>query len=84
MSHNHVQFVCNQDNHSAVKTTSLFLQCMYLVIYACLDRPLTITPNERIQYFTMSTWACTSAKRGGLLADRRVSVKESESKDDSS
>ena len=27
-SHNH-QFVCNQGNHSAVKTSNLFLHCRY-------------------------------------------------------
>ena len=67
--------------HTSVTALST---CVYLAIFACLDRPLTITPNERIQNFMMSSWACTSAKCEGLLADHRVDVKESESEDDSS
>ena len=44
---------------------------VYLASYLCLFGPTaTVTPNERIQYFTMSTPTCTSAKREGLERER--------------
>ena len=54
--------------HTSVTALSTCV-CIYLTML------VTVTANEHIQNFTMSTWACTSAKREGLLADGRVGVK---------
>ena len=64
--------------------------CIYLSIYACLDRPLTINFKSahsnisRWFNFTSSVQLSRENEREGLLPDYRVGVKESESEDYSS